>query len=91
MPRRAPASGWPRWRSAIKRTIERLCVGPAWLAEAICRTAYRRYLRGRANRWESPDQVRLENDRLKLHTRSHRRAVLERFERITADALGEDE
>lgn len=91
VPRAAGASRSERLRARIKRAVERVCGGPAWLAEACCRAAYGRYLRARADRWESPDQVRLDVDRLKLHTKSHRRAVLERFERTTADALGDAE
>ena len=34
---------------------------------------------------ESPEQVRLDADCLKLHTKSHRRSVLERFERLTQE------
>jgi hypothetical protein len=53
---------------------------PSALAEAVCRTAYRGYLRRRARSWQSPEQVRLELDCVKLHTHSHRRSILERFD-----------
>jgi len=29
--------------------------------------------------WRSPEQVRLEDDCLKLHTQSHRQSILDRF------------
>jgi hypothetical protein len=48
--------------------------------ERVCRFAYRQHLRRRAHTWRSRDQVRLENDCLKLHTSSHRREVMEKFE-----------
>ena len=62
-----------------KRGAERLLAAPAALAERLCRSAYRRYLLRRSSVWRSPEQVRLDDDRLKLHTQSHRRSVLERF------------
>jgi hypothetical protein len=62
-----------------KRAAERLLAGLAGPAERLCRSAYRRYLLRRASTWRSPEQVRLEDDRLKLHTQSHRRSVLDRF------------
>jgi hypothetical protein len=64
-----------------KRTLEWLLTGPAFAAERVCRKAYRGYLLRRAARWQSPEQVRLEDDCLKLHTQSHRHSVLSRFER----------
>lgn len=74
----------PRW---LKRTIEvgGHLVSP--LVEAACRYAYGRHLRRRAASWQSPEQVRLQRDCLKLHTQSHRQSVLERFDRAMFDAL----
>lgn len=84
----APGAG----ARAIKRIIEMfLALGPGRLYEAACRAAYSRYLRGRARRWPSPEQVRLEPGRLKLHGHSHRREVLARFERTVAAALEQAE
>ncbi len=72
---------------ALKRAIEvGLSLGDAQAYEATCRFVYGRHLRARAHRWRSPEQVRLALDRLKLHTHSHRRAILERFEREAACA-----
>lgn len=56
-----------------------LNLGLAPLAEALARGVYARHLRTRAARWASPEQVRLERERLKLHTASHRQAILARF------------
>jgi hypothetical protein len=84
VPRVALRSRRQRIGLAVKRAVEWVGAGPAWLAELVCRATYRRYLRARSREWQSPDQVRLEADRLKLHTNSHRRSVLERFERTTA-------
>ena len=41
--------------------------------------------------WQSPDQVQLQTDYLKLHTRSHRRSVLERFDECVEETLGRGE
>lgn len=71
-----------------KRGVERLLsLGPAQVYEAVSRAIYSRYLRSRAARWQSPDQVDLASDRLKLHTRSHRREILERFEARVAQVI----
>jgi hypothetical protein len=51
------------------------------LYERVCRLIYGRHLRARAHTWRSRDQVRLAPECLKLHTSSHRREVMERFER----------
>jgi hypothetical protein len=72
---------------AAKRLMEVVLALPAVPVEWCCRIAYRRYLLLRSDQWTSPDQVRLDDDRLKLHTHSHRRAVLERFERAVHEAL----
>jgi hypothetical protein len=70
----------PRLPRPVKRTFEWLLAVPAAAAEAVCRWAYRAYLLRRQAGWRSPDQVRLDADCLKLHTQSHRRAIMERFE-----------
>jgi hypothetical protein len=56
------------------------------LYERCCRIAYRWHLQRRASSWQSRDQVRLEAECLKLHTSSHRRHVMERFEIAVAEA-----
>jgi hypothetical protein len=71
---------------AVKRAAERLLAWPWNGLEALCRSAYRGYLRKRSATWESPEQVRLEDHAVKLHTRSHRHSVMERFER-TVESL----
>jgi hypothetical protein len=81
-----PIARMPGW---IGRTIERLGAAPAALAERVCRSAYRRYLMRRAGGWQTPDQVRLDGDCLKLHTQSHRRSILERFDGIVGDVVPE--
>lgn len=79
---------WPRrgvlqfLKSALEIPLEL----PSPLIESVCRRLYRWYLRRRAGAWRSPEQVRLDPDFLKLHTRSHRHSVLDRFERAVADA-----
>jgi hypothetical protein len=72
--------GLRRW---IRGSAEALLAGPAWVVEAACRRLYGAYLKRRAATWQSPDQVRLEDDCLKLHTQSHRRSVLQRFDDAT--------
>jgi hypothetical protein len=66
-------------------TLLNLTVGP--IAERLCRWLYRSHLRRRAHTWKSREQVRLEPECLKLHTSSHRREVMERFEQALSDAL----
>jgi hypothetical protein len=60
---------------------------PSPLIEASCRRLYARHLRRRETTWRSPDQVLLQPDYLKLHTQSHRRSVLERFDRAVELAV----
>jgi hypothetical protein len=74
-------------RGRVTRAIEWLLAWPSALAEPICRRAYQSYLRRRAATWQSPDGVRLEPDAVKLHTASHRRTVLERFDAAAGLAL----
>lgn len=57
------------------------------LYERLCRVIYGRHLRRRAHTWRSRDQVRVETECLKLHTSSHRREVMERFERAVEQAV----
>jgi hypothetical protein len=79
------------WRSIVfarlKPTVEWLLASPSRAFEVLCRRAYRSYLTRRAASWQSPEQVRLEDDFLKLHTRSHRQTVLERFERTVEETF----
>lgn len=71
---------WQRLTRRAKRTIEFLLAAPSGVVEVLCRRAYRSYLTRRSSTWDSPDQVRLEADCLKLHTKSHRHSVLSRFD-----------
>jgi hypothetical protein len=64
----------------FKRALEAVLTLPSPLIEALCRRLYACHLRRRAGSWRSPDQVQLQSDYLKLHTRSHRHTVMERFE-----------
>ena len=79
----------PRWGlGALKSAAEWLLAFPSLAAEICCRHAYRAYLRRQSSTWHSPEQVQLEDDCLKLHTRSHRRSVMERFEKTISEAIG---
>ena len=71
----------------VKSIVEFLFGVPSAAVERICRAAYSRHLRRRAASWQSPEQVRLDPDCLKLHTRSHRQSVLDRFERSVDEAV----
>ena len=68
----------------LERAIN-FTVGP--VAELLCRWLYRTHLQRRAHTWKSRDQVRLGPECLKLHTSSHRREVMERFERALDEAV----
>jgi len=72
---------------ALKRMAEAvLSLGPGQILEAASRRIYGGYLRSKATHWQSPEQVELEADRLKLHGQSHRRAILRRYEEAIAAA-----
>jgi hypothetical protein len=71
----------------VKSTVERVCRIPAAALEIVSRRAYGWHLRRRAASWQSPGQVRLDADYLKLHTRSHRRSILDRFSTAMTEAL----
>jgi hypothetical protein len=71
----------------VKPALERLLQWPSAAAEWLCHASYRAYLLRRSASWKSPEQVRLEPDCLKLHTQSHRRSILERFDRAVRSAL----
>ncbi len=71
----------------IKRAAEALLGGPSRALEAASRACYGRYLRWRAVSWVSPEQVRLSPSCLKLHTRSHRKSILDRFDTICREAF----
>jgi hypothetical protein len=71
---------WTRGLMGLKTLTELALRLPAPLIEASCRWLYARHLRQRSGAWRSPDQVRLHSDYLKLHTQSHRRSVLDRFD-----------
>lgn len=73
-----PGSGG---RDPGSQFIERLLsLGFAQAAERICRAGYRWHLRRQAAWWHSRDQVRLDDECLKLHTTSHRASTLARFD-----------
>jgi len=70
-----------------KAMLEALFAWPSAGVEWICRAAYHAHLVRQSASWRSPEQVRLEPDYLKLHTQSHRRSILERFDRAVRTAL----
>ena len=70
--------------SAAERVLS---LGLAQVAERACRAAYRWHLRRRAAHWVSSDQVRLEDECLKLHTSSHRVETMARLEAAMDAAL----
>ena len=72
----------------LKAVAEVLFDRPSRWLEALSRFVYGRHLRRCASSWASPDQVRLQLACLKLHTRSHRHSILERFEAACRAALG---
>jgi hypothetical protein len=85
-PRLACVTGEGRTLRIVKRLLEWVLWLPSPLIERACRQLYAWHLRRRARSWQSPDQVRLQSDYLKLHTQSHRHTVLERFERAMDEA-----
>jgi hypothetical protein len=77
--------------TAAKTAIETLLAPASGAIEALCHRAYAWHLRRRSRSWQSPDQVRLRDDYLKLHTKSHRHSVLARFDDRVDEALGRGE
>lgn len=75
----------PRVVRLAKAAAEWLLWVPSAGAEAVCRVAYRAYLRRKSATWLSPEQVVLGNAVLKLHTRSHRADVMSRFNDAVSD------
>ena len=80
MPTASRGQGWQRLVAGVKNVLEPVLSIPSILVEHLCRRAYCEYLTRRASTWLSPEQVRLEPDCLKLHTKSHRQSVLSRFD-----------
>lgn len=83
-----PPIRWPRARRLTERVLDGL--GLAALYERVCRAAYSWHLQRQASGWRSRDQVRLDDECLKLHTSSHRADVMARFEAAVSAVLGED-
>jgi hypothetical protein len=81
------AKRWARGFSGFKTLMELVLQLPAPFVEASCRRLYAWHLRRRAGSWRSPDQVCLHSDYLKLHTQSHRRSVLDRFDAAVEHAI----
>lgn len=77
----APFFRRPAISERTRNVVETLLTPVSALLEILCRWAYRRYLTRRSRSWRSPEQVRLLPDCLKLHTGSHRQAILDRFDR----------
>ncbi len=90
-PGRVDGIGRAAGRSRVKALLEILLTVPSPLVESLCRRMYAWHLRRRAGSWRSPDQVSLRSDYLKLHTRSHRRSVLARFDAAVDTALRQAE
>ena len=88
-------AGIPRVDFLLRRTSSapqdggRMAAGACRVprSKRFCRRAYGWHLRRRSSSWQSPEQVRMQADYLKLHTRSHRQSVLERFDERIDDAL----
>lgn len=73
-----------------KSTIERIfSLGPAQLGERACRSLYRWHLRRKEATWTSRDDVRLEDECLKLHTSSHRASTMRRFDSAMTAAVSD--
>jgi hypothetical protein len=90
-PRNGCAVTLGRGLTTLKRITEWLLSVPAPIVESACRHAYAWHLARRSRSWQSPEQVRLRPDYLKLHTQSHRRSVLDRFDEQVEEALGHGE
>jgi hypothetical protein len=78
----------PRLPAAARSAMEGLlAVTLAPLYERLAAVLYRRHLMKKASSWDSPYQVRLDAECLKLHTHSHRAEIAARFEDAMAACL----
>ena len=84
---RSPRDGRSRVLRGLKTLAELALWLPAHAIETVCRRLYAWHLRRRSASWRSPDQVDLQADYLKLHTQSHRRSVIDRFETAVEEAI----
>jgi hypothetical protein len=75
----------------VQHSAELLLTPALPAIDAFCRRVYAAHLHRRAQSWQSPDQVTLRPDYLKLHTQSHRESVLRRFESLVDEALRQRE
>jgi len=76
---------------AAQVLLEIVLTVPSPLVERLCRAVYTWHLHRRSVSWQSPEQVRMQPDYLKLHTQSHRNAVLDRFDQRVRQALERSE
>jgi hypothetical protein len=74
-------------QASSPKPVERVLAFIAPLAELVARHVYRRHLEAKARAWRTRDQVRLDDECLKLHTTSHRASTLSRFDAAMAAAL----
>ncbi len=86
-PNFAAGADLPGTQDPGPRALERALAPVAPLAERLARAIYRGHLQARAARWISRDQVRLDDECLKLHTTSHRASTLARFDAAVTEAL----
>ena len=77
---RTPASRCARLPRPLSCDCEWLLAIPAACRRSVLPTSLSQRTCCAEAAWRSPDQVRLEADCLKLHTHSHRRSIMERFE-----------
>jgi hypothetical protein len=85
----SPSTSLRTSRESGAGLLERLLsLGFAQAAERVCRAAYRWHLRRQSAWWHSRDQVRLDDECLKLHTTSHRASTLARFDAAMVAATG---
>lgn len=78
-PNEEPAGPFPSLEGAFPRVrhlAERSLGFGGHVLEWLCRRLYHWHLMRRRTGWDSPNQVRLDDDVLKLHTRSHRERVM---------------
>ena len=76
---------------AVQALLEIVLTMPSPAIERLCRAVYTWHLNRRSVSWLSPEQVRMQPDYLKLHTQSHRNAVLDRFYQRVRQALDRSE
>lgn len=78
----------PHWAlRGFKKIVEGILLPGGGLQELVCRSICSWYLNRKSKYWKSPEEVVMEKEFIKLHTESHRKVVMQKFERVVAETM----